>query len=67
MTDLERLVASASLDIRNKAEVSAEERWEHKLFLIPVWFFGLGVIFLAGYRLRQVSRQRTEAGEADGR
>lgn len=67
MTDLERLISSASLDIRNKAEVSAEEKWEHKLFLIPVWFFALGIIFLAGYRLRQIGRHGTEPGEVDGR
>jgi len=44
--------------------VSVEERWEHKLLLIPVWFFALGIAFLAGYRLRQVSR-RSGAGDSD--
>ena len=53
MTDVGRLIASASLDIRGKAEVSAEEKWEHRLFLLPVWFFALGIIFLAGHRFRQ--------------
>ncbi len=57
MEDLERLIASASLDIRGKAEVSAEEKWEHKLFLLPVWFFALGIVFLAGYRLRRLRLQ----------
>lgn len=54
MEDVARLIASASLDIRGKAEVSAEEKWEHKLFLFPVWFFALGIVFLAGYRLRRL-------------
>ena len=65
MADLERLIASASLDIRGKAEVSAEEKWEHKLFLIPVWFFALGIVLLAGYRLRGL-RGGAEAGDDDG-
>jgi len=64
MTDIERLIASASLDIRGKAEVSAEERWEHKLFLLPVWFFALGIIFLAGSRLRQMRSRAPDATEA---
>jgi hypothetical protein len=63
MGDLERLITSASLDIRGKAEVSAEERWERKLFLLPVWFFGLGIVFLAGSRLR---RLRLEAADEAG-
>jgi len=56
MDDVARLIASASLDIRGKAEVSAEERWERKLFLLPVWFFALGIVFLAGFRLRRISK-----------
>ena len=53
MADVGRLISSASLDIRGKAEVAAEEKWEHRLFLFPVWFFALGIVFLAGHRLRQ--------------
>jgi hypothetical protein len=63
MADVERLIASASMDIRGKAEVSAEENWEHKLFLIPIWFFALGIVFLAGYRLR---RLRSETLDVEG-
>jgi len=51
------------MDIRGKAEVSAEEKWEHKLFLIPIWFFALGIVFLAGYRLR---RLRSETPDVEG-
>jgi len=65
MSDLERLVASSSLDIRGTAEVSVEEKWEHKLLLIPVWFFALGIVFLAGYRLRQAGRLGDVSGESD--
>jgi hypothetical protein len=61
MDDLARLIASASLDIRGKAEVSAEERWERKLLLMPVWFFALGIVFLAGFRL-----SRLRSGTPDG-
>jgi hypothetical protein len=63
MASVERSIASASLDIRRKAEVSAEEKWEHKLFLIPVWFFALGIVFLAGYRLR---RLRSDTPDVEG-
>lgn len=62
MADVGRLIGSASLDIRGKAEVSAEEKWEHRLFLLPVWFFALGIVFLAGSRLR---RLRPGAHEAE--
>lgn len=66
MEDLERLIASASLDIRATAEASAEERWEHKLFLVPVWFFALGIVFLAGYRLRQMGHGAEPSGDSNG-
>lgn len=66
MADLERLIASASLDIRGKAEVSLEEKWEHKLFLIPVWFFALGIVLLAGYRLRGLGAGFEELEGHDG-
>ena len=65
LEDVGRLVASASRDIRNRAEVSAEERWEHRLFLIPVWFFALGVVFMAGMRLRRL-RSTTGSGIGGG-
>ena len=60
MDDVARLIASASLDIRGKAEVSAEERWERKLFLLPVWFFALGIVFLAGFKLRRIRTNTRE-------
>jgi len=59
--DLERLedltlqVTSISRDIRAAEEVAAEERWEHKLILIPVWFLALSGIVLAWFKLRGLS------------
>jgi hypothetical protein len=55
LADLERVVGSISRDIVGEAEVSAEEKWEHKLFLIPVWFFALATVVLAGSRLRRLT------------
>lgn len=55
LEDLTLRVGSISRDIRGAAEASAERRWEHKLFLVPVWFIALAAIFLAGLKLRNVS------------
>jgi len=60
LEDLERLVGSISRDIVSQAEVSAEERWEHKLFLIPVWFLALATILLAGSRLLRLRKAELE-------
>lgn len=38
--------------IRTTAEVAQEARWEHKLFLIPVWFLALSAVLLAWFKLR---------------
>lgn len=62
MEDLSRRVASISRDIRTTAEIAAEERWEHKLILVPVWFFALSAVVLAGFKLR-----RGDSGTAAGR
>lgn len=51
MEDLGRRVGSISRDIRAQAEVAAEEQWEHKLLLIPVWFLALAAIVVAWFRL----------------
>lgn len=52
LEDLTLRVSSISRDIRGSAEVSAERKWEHKLFLVPVWFLALAAIFLAWLKLR---------------
>jgi hypothetical protein len=57
--DLERLsdlglrVRSNTGIIRATAEARAEEQWEHKLLLAPVWFLALSVIALAWFKLRE--------------
>jgi len=54
--DLSREVASITRDIRSSAEVAAEERWEHKLVLIPVWFLALSAAVLAAFMLRSARK-----------
>lgn len=53
LTDLELKVSSITKGIEVTAEVAAEERWEHRLLLIPLWFFALSIAVLAYYRLRR--------------
>ena len=64
LEDLGRRVSSVSANIRNRAEVAAEQRWEHKLILIPTWFLALAAVFLASLLLRQRRREAVE--EPDG-
>jgi hypothetical protein len=52
LEDLDRQTSSISRDIRSAEEVAAEETWEHKLILIPVWFFALSGMVLAWFKLR---------------
>ena len=56
LEDLGRQVGSVSRSIRETAEVSEEERWEHKLVLVPVWFLALSAIAFAGFKLRDLQR-----------
>jgi hypothetical protein len=53
LTDLELRVSSIANGIEATAEVAAEERWEHRLLLIPLWFFALSIAVLAHFRLRR--------------
>lgn len=53
LTDLELKVSSITNSIETAAEVAAEERWEHRLLLIPLWFFALSIAALAHFRLRR--------------
>ncbi|UCF40365.1 MAG: cytochrome c3 family protein [Gemmatimonadota bacterium] len=53
LEDLGLAVRSNTGIIRATAEVHAEEQWEHKLLLIPVWFLTLAVIVLAWFKLRE--------------
>jgi hypothetical protein len=52
LEDLSRQVASISRDVRAAAEVSAEQRWEHRLILILIWFLALSAIILSWFKLR---------------
>jgi hypothetical protein len=38
------------------AEVAAEQQWEHKLLLVPVWFLALASLALALFTLRGLQR-----------
>ena len=58
LNDLAREIRSNSELVRSTAEVRAEERWEHKLFLVPVWFLALAAIALASFKLRDLSVQK---------
>jgi len=54
LEDLELRVASATGLVHEQAEVAAEEQWEHKLLLLPLWFFVFSGVVLALFRLREV-------------
>jgi hypothetical protein len=56
MEDLTRRVRSISRDLRGMAEVAAEQQWEHKLLLVPVWFLALASLALAWLSLRGLAR-----------
>jgi hypothetical protein len=56
LEDLSRQVGSVSRSIRETAEVSEEERWEHKLVLVPVWFLALSAMAFAWFKLRDLQR-----------
>ncbi len=56
LEDLGRQVRSNTGIIRSTAEARAEERWEHKLLLIPLWFLALSGIAFASFRLRELGR-----------
>ncbi len=53
---LARRVRSVSIDLTNAADTKQENRWEHKLVLIPVWFLSLSAIVLAWLALRAIRR-----------
>ncbi len=54
LDDLAREVRSNSELVRARAEVRAEARWEHKLFLVPVWFLALATVALAWFKMRDI-------------
>ena len=56
LDDLARQVRSISRDLRGMAGVAEEQRWEHKLLLLPVWFLALASLVLAWFALRHLER-----------
>jgi hypothetical protein len=54
LDDLARQVRSISRDLRGMAGVAEEQRWEHKLLLVPVWFLALASLVLAWFALRHL-------------
>jgi hypothetical protein len=57
LQDLALRVGSISREIRTTAEVRLEERWEHKLWLIPIWFLGSAGVLFAWFMLRSLRRR----------
>ncbi len=53
---LARRVRSVSVDLTTASDTKQENRWEHKLVLVPVWFLSLSAIVLAWLALRAVRR-----------
>jgi hypothetical protein len=47
-------VRSVSVDLDAQAEASRENRWEHRLLLLPVWFLSLSAVALALLALRSL-------------
>jgi hypothetical protein len=58
LEELTRRVRSISRDLEGMAEVAEEHRWEHKLFLVPVWFLALASVALALLALRGIERRK---------
>ena len=56
LDDLDRQVRSNTGLIRATAEAHAEEEWEHKLILVPVWFLVLSVMVLGWFKWRELRR-----------
>ncbi|MBI4539575.1 MAG: cytochrome c3 family protein [Gemmatimonadetes bacterium] len=64
--ELARRVESISREIRERAEVVAEERWERKLLIIPLWLGVLAGVALAARKRRILIRGAPENPEETG-
>jgi hypothetical protein len=53
---LARKVRSISVDLNDAANTTRDDRWEHKLLLVPVWFLSLSAVVLAWLALRALRR-----------
>lgn len=56
LDDLARRVSSIARNLQSTREVAAEQRWEHKLLLVPVWFLVLAAVVLVGFKLGELRR-----------
>ncbi len=54
LDELARRVETNAAIIRGTEEVRAEERWEHKLLLMPVWFLTLVTLALVWLKLHEL-------------
>ncbi len=57
LNDLALQVGSISRTIRSTEETAAEQRWEHQLILIPVWFLVLSALVLVRFKLGELRRR----------
>lgn len=64
--ELGRRVESLSREIREQADVVAEERWERKLLVIPLWLGVLAGVALAVRKRRVLSRSPGKASAGTG-
>lgn len=58
---LTRRIRSISRDIAAMGESYEERRWEHRLFLIVVWFLTLSAVYLSWVALRRLDRPEPDA------
>jgi hypothetical protein len=60
MEDLSRGVRTNTSLVRATAEARAEQQWEHRLLLVPVWFLALSTLVLVWFKFRDLrGRERT--------
>ena len=57
LEDLSRQIRSNTELVTARAEVRAEQLWEHKLLMVPVWFLALSAVVLVWFKFRDLERQ----------
>lgn len=57
LEDLTRSVRSISRDLRGAAEATSEHKWEHRLWLVPIWFLALAWVSMSALVLRSYERR----------
>jgi hypothetical protein len=60
LEELTRRVRSISRDIGAMLASYEERRWEHRLFLVVVWFLALSAIYLSWAALRRLTTRETD-------